>query len=186
MNEKIIPFSYRTLADKRRAMPTFFTLIGISALLVVLSMTVDKYAGIISLLAVAGLTASTMFYIRYITSDYSYSVREGSDSDAFLIFTKVVGKRQSMMGCLPLYSIISIQKFTKNELKLHKTEAGYRKYNFAASFSPDAVYMILAKTRTESFEVIIEGTDELAARLLEYAALAKADFKEESDEEEEN
>ena len=141
MNDSIIPFSYRKLADKRRAMPAFFALVAVSAILVVVSMSIKRYAGLVSLLAVIGLTASMLFYVRYITSDYTYSVGEGSDGKAFLIFTRIIGKRQSVMGCIPLSSIKSIQRFTKNE----------------------------------TYEMVIEGSDELSARLLEYAAYALED-----------
>lgn len=175
MNEKIIPFSYRRLADKRRAYPTFFMLIGISAALIVVSMYIKKYAGVVSLAAICTLTASVMVYIRYIVSDYTYSVREGEGGQAFLLFTKIVGKRQSMMGYLPLYGIKSIEKFTKNDIKQQKAEKGAHKYNFAPSFSPDVVYLIKAETRTLKYHVIIEGTDELRDRLLEYSAYALSD-----------
>ncbi len=175
MNDNIIPFTYRRLADKRRAMPIFFMLIGISAVLVIVSMNIKRYAGLVSLLAVIGLTVSMLFYIRYITSDYTYSVGEGSDGKAFLIFTKIVGKRQSVMGYIPLYSIKSVQKFTKNDLKQYKSEKGARRYNFAPSFSPEVLYLVYAKTETETYEALIEGSDELCSRLIEYAAYEAAD-----------
>ena len=184
MNENIIPFSYRRLADKRRAFPLFFALVAISAVLVVVSMITPKYPGVISLISICFMTATVMVYIRYITSDYTYSVREGEDKQAFLIFTKIVGKRQSMMGCVPLCAIKSIEKFTKNEFKTQKAEAGAHKYNFAPSFSPDVVYVIKAQARGAKYFVVIEGTDELRDRLLEYSRYALLDELKEDDEEE--
>lgn len=181
MNEKIIPFSYRRLADKRRAYPVFFTLLMASAALLVVSMFITKYAGVVSLGAICTLTASVMIYIRYIISDYTYSVREGQDNQSFLIFTKIVGKRQSMMGYIPLYAIKSIEKFTKSELKQQKIDRTWHKYNFVPSFSPDNVYVIKAVTRTVKYYVLIEGTDELRTRLLEYAAYALLDEAEAED-----
>ena len=182
MNENIIPFSYRRLADKRRAFPIFFTLVGISAVLVVLSMIVTKYQGLVSLGAICTMTASVLVYVRYIISDYTYSVREGEDRQSFLIFTKVVGKRQSMMGCIPLSAIRSIEKFTKSELKTQKAESGVQRYNFSPSFSPDEVYVIKAQTGTHKYFVVIEGTDELRERLLEYSRYAIIDEAESDDE----
>lgn len=183
MNENIIPFSYRRLADKKKAFPLFFALVGISALLVIASRISPKYPGVISLAAVCTMTASVMVYVRYIVSDYTYSVREGENNQAFLIFTKIVGKRQSMMGCIPLYAIKSIEKFTKSELKKQKAEAGSHKYNFAPSFSPDIAYVIKAQTRTLKYHVIIEGTDELCQRLIEYSKYAVLDEAQSSEEE---
>ena len=175
MNEKIIPFSYRRLADKKRAMPLFFTLIAISFALVAVSMFITKYSGLVSLASIGTITAAMMVYIRYIISDYTYSVREGEGNQAFLIFTKIVGKRQSMMGFIPLYAIKSIERFTKTEIKKQKIDQNARKYNFAPSFSPDFVYVIEAQTRTDKYHVIIEGTDELRDRLLEYSRYAAED-----------
>lgn len=173
MNDRIIPFTYRRLADKKRAFPLFFTFIFASAIFVVLSMTVKKYAGVISLVAVGLLTATCMIYLRYIVSDYIYSVTEGTDGQAFLIFSKVTGKKQSMMGNIPLYSITSIQKFTNEALKTYKSDKKYRKYNFAPSFNPEAVYIIKANNGGQHFEIVIEGTDEFSARLIEYSNIAK-------------
>ena len=89
MNENIIPFSYRRLADKKKAFPLFFALVGISVFLVIASRISPKYPGVISLAAVCTMTASVMVYVRYIVSDYTYSVREGENNQAFLIFTKI-------------------------------------------------------------------------------------------------
>ena len=63
MNEKIIPFSYRRIADKKRAFPTFFALLGISAALVIAYVVSPKFKGVIGLVAVATLTASIMVYL---------------------------------------------------------------------------------------------------------------------------
>ena len=184
MNENIIPFNYRCLAQKRRAFPLLFTLIGISAVLVIASMITNKYSGVISLVSICTMTASVLVYVRYVVSDYSYSIREGENDRSYIIFTKIVGKRQSMMGCVPLYAIKSIEKFTNAELKQQKVDKGTHKYNFAPSFAPDTVYVIKAKTTTVSYFVIIEGTDELSARILEYSRYALLDEAAAKDEEE--
>lgn len=175
MNEKIIPFTYNVKADKRRAYPLFFTLLFISGVLMVFSMTADKYSGIISLFAVVGLTASVMVYQRYVTSDYGYVITGNSESPAALLVTKRIGKRTSTMAYLPLYSVISIQKFTKQELKEHKTEKSTRKYNFAPTFSPDSVYLISARTPDAEFEIVLECIPEVAERILEYSSYARED-----------
>lgn len=183
MNENIIPFSYRRRADKKKAFPLFFALVGISAILVIASRISPKYQGLISLAAVCTMTASVLIYVRYVVSDYTYSVREGEDNQSFLIFTKIVGKRQSMIGCIPLYAIKSIDKFTKAEFKEQKVDKGVHKYNFAPTFLPDTVYVIKAQTSTLKYYVVIEGTDELCERLLEYSRYALLDVAKANDDE---
>lgn len=176
MSEKIIPFTYNIKSDKKRAFPLFFALLAISFAIVILSVISLKYRGVISLAAVIGLTASVLVYQRYVTADYGYVVTEGADSLAALLFTKRVGKRVSTMAYLPLYSIISVQKFTKEQLKQHKTQKGVRKYNFAPTLSPDFVYVISSRTGEAEFEIVIECIPEVADRIWEYAAYAKEDY----------
>lgn len=176
MNEKIIPFTYNIKSDKKRAFPLFFAILGVSLAVVILSVISPKYQGVISLVAVVGLTASVLIYQRYVTADYGYVVTEGESGMAALLFTKRLGKRVTTMAYLPLYSILSIQRFTKTELKQHKTPKGARKYNFAPTLSPDFVYVISSRTGEAEFEIIIECIPEVADRILEYSAYAKEDY----------
>ena len=175
MNERIIPFTYNVKSDKKRAYPLFFTVVFISSILVVVSMTVEKYSGVISLLAVVGLTAAVLIYQRYITADYAYVVTAGEEYAASLVINKRVGNRVSTMAYLPLYGITSIQKFTKEELKTHKTPKTTKKYNYAPTYDPDSVYIVFAKTNEASFEIVLECVGDVASRLLEYSAYAKED-----------
>ena len=83
---------------------------------------------------------------------------------------------------------VAINEFEKNGFKevfdKDKIAKNVHKYNFAPTFSPDEFYVIKAQTRSLSYFVIIEGTDELCERLLEYsryALLDEADSREEED-----
>ena len=176
MNDRIIPFTYNIKSDKKRAFPLFFAVLAVTLAVVVLSVISPKYQGVISLVAVVGLTASVLIYQRYVTADYGYVVTDGGNNTAALLFTKRVGKRVTTMAYLPLYSINSIQKFTKQELKLHKTPKSVRKYNFAPTLHPELVYVISSRTGEAEFEIVIECIPEVAARILEYSAYAKEDY----------
>lgn len=175
MSDRIIPFTYNAKSDKRRAYPLFFTILLVSGILVVLSVTASLYKGIISLAAVVGLTAAVLIYQRYITGDYGYVVTDGGEDGAVLLVTKRIGKRVSTMVYLPLYAIISIQKFTNIEIKQRKTPKTTKKYNFAPTFSPDSVHIVSARTPNGDFEIVLECIDEVAARLVEYSHYAKED-----------
>ncbi|MBQ3015757.1 MAG: hypothetical protein IJD79_03145 [Clostridia bacterium] len=175
MSDRIIPFTYNVKANKQRAFPLFFTVLLVSSVLVVLSMMVEKYSGLVSLGAVVGLTASVMIYQRYITSDYGYVVTDGGEDNAVFLVTKRIGKRSSTMAYLPLYAVTSIQKFTKEELKQHKSDKTAKRYNFAPTFGPDFVYIVFAKTPNGDFELVLECIPEVADRLLEYSRYAKED-----------
>ena len=176
MNDRLIPFTYNLRSDKKRAFPLFFGVLALTLAVVILSVISPKYQGVISLVAVVGLTVSVLIYQRYVTADYGYVVTEGENSTSALLFTKRIGKRVTTMAYLPLYSVNSIQKFTKYEFKQHKTPKGVRKYNFAPTFYPDHVYIISSRTGEAEFEIVIECIPEVADRLLEYSAYAKEDY----------
>ena len=68
MNDRIIPFTYNIKSDKKRAFPLFFAVLAVTLAVVVLSVISPKYQGVISLVAVVGLTASVLIYQRYVTT----------------------------------------------------------------------------------------------------------------------
>lgn len=178
MNDKIIEFTYRPVTQKKRAYPLFFTLLIISGALVVLSVQLSVAKGLVSLGAVIGLTAAMFVFIRYILVEYAYSVTRGADDEAVFVVTRTTGKRISTMCCVRMAELVSVEMLDKEKKKQHTPDPKALKYNFAPSMSPETVYLIKTASRTARCEIIIEGTNELAARLLEYSSYAKADDKE--------
>lgn len=181
MSDKIIEFTYRPITEKKRAYPLFFTLLIISGVLVLLSVQLTVAKGLISLAAVIGLTAAMFVFIRYVLAEFAYSVTCGADGEAVFVVTRTTGKRVSTMCCVRMAELSSVEKLTKEQQKQHAPDPKALKYNFAPSMSPEVVYLIKTSSRTSKCEIIIEGTDELAARLLEYSSYAKED-EEKSDE----
>ena len=175
MSDKIIEFTYKPITQKKRAYPIFFTILIISGVLVLLSVQMTVAKGLISLFAVFGLTIDMFVFIRYVLAEFAYSVTCGQDGDAVLVVTRTTGRRVSTMCCIRMAELSSVEKLTKEQKKQHAPDPKALKYNFAPSMSPEVVYLIKTASRTTKCEIIIEGTDELAARLLEYSSYAKED-----------
>ena len=172
MNE-IIEFTYRPKTDAKRVVPTLVTLAFLSAVLVVLSVTVPLYKGLVSLAAVVGITASMYMFLRYAVGDYVYSVTFDGVGQAVFTVVKVVGKRSSTMCCLHLSNFVSVERISSADHKNRKTDYKAQRFNFYPSFSPEAFYLIKSESRGVLSEVIVDITEDVAKRLMEYAAIAK-------------
>ena len=172
MNE-ILEFTYRPKTEAKRIVPILVTLIVISAVLVVLSVTAPLYKGLIILAAVAGITASMYFFLRYAAGDFVYSVTFDSVGQAVFTVVKVVGKRSSTMCYLHLSNFKSVEKMKSADYKKSKKYYKAQRFNFCPSFAPESFYMIKSESRGMRTEVIVDVTEEVAVRLMEYAQIAK-------------
>ena len=182
MENRIIPFSFNPNPNKKKVYPTLFTLLAVGAALTVLSVTSEKFKGLISLAAVIFLGGAMYLFIRYVGQEYVYNVSYNASDEPMLVISKVIGKRISTMCAVPLYSIISIQKFTKSGEKYVPDKTVHR-YNFIATFGPEYFFVIKSVSRTEKCEIALECTDEMKDRLILYAGIA-LEMKKRDDEEE--
>ena len=175
MNDKILEFTYRPIADKKKAFPLLFVLLGVSLSLVILSMQINLYKGVISLLAMVGIIASTYIYVKYISSEYIYSVMINDNDEAMFLINKVIGKRSSLMCSFYLCDVISVQKFTKETKKEYVADPRANKYNFIVTFMKDDFYLVKTSSPLAKCEIKLECSDEVAKRILDYAALSKTE-----------
>jgi len=178
-DERIIEFTYRPKTESRRIMPTVLTLAAVSAVLVVLSIVAPVYRGLISLAAVIGICVSMYLFLRYCAGDFVYSVTEDTEGEAILTVMRVIGKRASTVFMMHLSEISEIKIMSEAEKSKHAPAPDAKKYNFCPSYSPERVCLIKFSSRTERCECFIECTDEVAARLREYALYAKETEREE-------
>ncbi len=172
MEEKIVDFTYRPITEKKRAFPCLFALLAIAAALVILSAILLRYRGIVSLFAVIFLTAALYVFTRYILAEYTYSVVTDSEGISYFAVTRITGKRVSTLCSFRMSEITSIDKIEEGKTR-HAPASKAQKYNFIPDFSIKEYYLIKTSSGTLNMEISIKGTDELAARLLEYAKIAK-------------
>ena len=183
MDERITEFTFRPPSDKRRALPPFFALLFVSAVLVTLSTFLPKYKGVVSLVAMLFLCATVLVFTRYYIAEFIYSVVVSNDGDAVLVITRVTGKRESAMCTLPISSIQTVEYKSDLAAKSYKPAAAAKKYNFVPDYRPESFYVIYASGKEGESEIMIYGTPELAERLKSYAVLERERRLAEEDEE---
>ena len=169
MNDRITEFTYRPIADKRRALPPFFALLTVSAVLVALATFLPSYKGVVSFVAMLFLCATVLIFTRYYIADFFYSVVVSNDGDAHFLVSRVTGQRESLMCTLPLSSIVAVEFKAGDAAKKYKPSPSAKKYNFVPDYKPEAFFVIFASGKEGTSEIMIYGTPELAERLKEYA-----------------
>ena len=134
---------------------------------------VDRYQGIIGLFALCSLTTAILIYTKYISPEFYYDIKLEDDNTFLFVVRQVIGKRHTTLCRIDMADIISVTKETKKERRSHKSESNVRKYIYAPTLFPDKTFRITTKSRYESAEIIIEGTDEFCQMLSEYSKEAR-------------
>ncbi len=174
MSEReISEFKFTPKADKKQVFPMLFLALAVGGVLVILSVSSPLYKGVISFFAAISLTAAVYYYTRYIAETTSYSVIINSNNEPMFLVNKTVGKRSNLAFMTHVSGIVSIQKFTKSGENKYIRDSQTRKYNFTVTYGLNEFYVLKSKSNSESCEVLLECTDEVARRLLEYAEIAK-------------
>ena len=166
-------FSVRPNPSNNNAKLIFWATLMAGALFMVASMMIDRYRGVVSLVALGLFCTAIFFYTKFISSYYMYDVTFDSDNTAVFVVRQITGKRQSTHCRIALFEITDIVKETKEERKKHQTPLGTRKYVYFPTFSPDLCYRIISKNRYESSEILVEFTDQMAELLSDYVKEAK-------------
>ncbi len=136
-------------------------------------LVIDKYKGIVGFCAMLVLVSAILIYTKYIAPMFYYDVMLDGGGTPLFVVRQVVGKRQSTLCRIELADIVSVTHETGEERRKHKTPKGVRRYNYAPTMLPKEVWRIEAKGKYESSEIIIEGTPEFAALLIEYSNEAR-------------
>lgn len=178
MIDGILEFTFRPTVKRGAAATLFSVLMALSAVGVAASVISPKYKGVISLAAIALICAALFVFVRYMSGIYSYVVMYGAGGEPMLVITKTTGKRVTTLGDFPLSTIAQVTKHSGEQTQGIKAEKGIRKYNFCPNLRPDVTYKISARGRDIAADIIIEGSEEFAEKIREYAALARAYEKE--------
>ncbi len=152
----------------------FFTAgLFLSALAFFAYLTVPSYKGLIGVLAIALITAAILIYTKYVSVDYYYDITFDSNEAPIFVVRQVTGKRQSTLCRIDMADIVKITYETSEERRKKKKDINSKLYVYTPTLFPPDIYRILAKNRYDSFELIIEGTEELARLLTEYSDEAR-------------
>lgn len=159
----------------------FGVLAAVAAALVVSSMIMELYKGILGLCGIVFLTAAVLVYTKYLGAEYYYDVTFDSSGYPLFVVRQLVGKRYSTLCRIGLIEIRDIKRETPAERRAYKTPYGIRKYVYLATLGADVTYRLITKSRYEEAEILIEISDDFAALLTEYVKEAKATVVEDDD-----
>ena len=165
--------SVRAIPQNKNAKVAFLISFLLSALGFVTYGIVDRYKGIVGLVALMLLVTAILFYTKYISPVFFYDLTLDGDDNSVFVVRRVVGKRQSTFCRVDLADVVSVEHEEREEYKRHKTPAGLLKYVYAPSLFPKEIYRITVKGRYEKAEIIIEASEEFAEAIKEFASEAR-------------
>ena len=164
--------------NSKKVMWLFFALGAVAA---VLSVALQSYRGVVGLCALALISSGILMYTKYVSVDFYYDIiAEGLDTP-MLVVRQRVGKRDVTLCRVDLADIVSVKRESAAERKAHVKEQGTAYYVYAPTLNPPVSYRMRVVNPREHAELILEGSDEFFAKVIELAAEARALRREEED-----
>ncbi len=157
--------------NAKKVMWLFFALGAVAA---VLSVILESYRGIVGLVALALISSGILMYTKYVSVAFYYDIlAEDMDTPLFVVRQRV-GKRDVTLCRVELADIVSVKRETAAERKAQVREQGTAYYVYAPTLKPPISYRMRVANSRERAELILEGTDEFFAKILELASEARA------------
>lgn len=157
----------------------FATLTSAAMAVILTSMLISVYRGIVSLVGVGLFTAAIVIYTRYVSAVYYYDITFDYEGQPIFVVRQLSGKRESTLCRIALYEIVKIEEETPKQSREHKTPYGFRKYSYLPTILPNVAYRITSVSRYEKSEIMIEASGEFINLLRSYAAEARENYTEE-------
>lgn len=130
------------------------------------------------------LVIGLMLLTRYVLPKFYYDVTVDTEGTPLFIVRQQNGKRQTTLCRIAFADIRKIEEETAKQRRAHKTPTGYIKYTYVPTLFPEKSYRIIAVSRYEHAEIVIECTPEMAGTLSELAAEARERRRKDEEEEE--
>ena len=173
--------SVRPKPKNNYARGLFICLLATALGVFILYLNAEKYKGLIGLVIIALVTGAVFVYTKYVSQSYAYDITYDSEGSAVFVVRGITGKRQSTLCRVDLHSITAVKKETREQMKAHKTEPGYRRYVYTPTLFAPEVYRICVLSRYEKAEILIECTDEFCEYLLSASAEARELYSEDEE-----
>ena len=169
----ISEFSTHVKSSNNKARTLFFSLLLASVAIVCAYMLSPLYKGVIGMCALITIVSAVFVYTKFLSSVFYYDITFDYRGEPIFVVRQITGKRQSTLARLSLRDIRKIEMETREQRKAHKVAAGYKKYVYFPTLSPEHSCRLTVISAYEKSEVQIECTLEFSEMLKAYAQEAK-------------
>ena len=166
-------FSAQPKQSNNNAKIVMWVFFGISAVLFGVSAGIPVYKGVVGAAGLISLVTAILMYTKYISVVFYYDVIVAGVDEPLFVVRQLTGKREITLARVALADIVDIKRETATERRLHKRDKTTALYIYAPTLSPAVSYRMLVRSYTERSEIILEGSDEFFAKLIELSREAK-------------
>ena len=167
-------FSARVRPAGNKGKLIFTALMLVAASVVLVSMLLERYRGVVGLVGLIAIVVATWIYTKYVAVEYGYDVTFDPQGVPVFVVRQLIGKRQSTFSCVYLHDIVSVEMETREQRRAKKPQNGIRRYVYLPTILAPSSCRITVKSRYEHAEIVIEVTEEFASLLREYVSIAVA------------
>ena len=162
-------FSIVPRAENNRAR-LLVTVLGIvGAITFGVSSFIESYRGIVSLVAMALIVAALTVAVKYILSEYTYSVFD-ADGEWLFVVSQRSGKRFTTLCRVSLASVVSIERVAPKDID---KGGDFARYSYIPTVSPETVCEMTVVSRYERAKISLQLTEEMRELLVSYAEEAR-------------
>ena len=172
-------FSAKAKPTNKKAHMYFAGLTSAAFALVLASMLMESYKGIVSLVGMGFFVGAITIYSRYISPIYYYDITHDGEGTALFVVRQLIGKRETTLCRIALYEIVKIEEENAKSRSDHKTPYGFKKYSYLPTISPQRSFRITSMSRYEKAEILIEASGEFINLLRAYSSEARENYIEE-------
>lgn len=166
-------FSVKAKPSNNNARLAFSVSCALGLGLVLLSLVIPLYRGIVSLVGMLLLVVAITLYTKYVSPVFYYDVTFDSEGTPLFVVRQLIGKRETTLCRIGLNEMVKIERESSKERGAHKTPYGFRTYAYLPTLMPEVCYRITSMSRYEKSEILIEVSEEYASLLRSYSAEAR-------------
>ena len=142
---------------------------------VIISVMVDRFAGVIGLCGFSLLVTAIVVYTKYVAVEFFYDLLcEGYD-EPLLVVRQTVGRRSVTLCRIELSAIESITKESREERKAKSRDPQNKalRYTYMPTLDPQSSCRLVIKRDGMESHIMLEFTDEMLALFSSYVEEAK-------------
>lgn len=170
----ISEFSIKSKPSNNKAKWLFGISLVASFFVFAISSMIERYQGLIGLLALTLLVLSLTVYTKYVTPVFYYDLTTDCDGTPLFVVRQLIGKRETTLCRIGLAEIVKIEREDRSTRRTHKTQAGFMMYSYVPTLDPDVVYRLISSSIYEKAEILVEVSDEMASLIRKYSVEARA------------